>query len=410
MSRITTIGAVLVTASLFGATLLGGTAASADEVHPTGTAGLADKPWNDVFAQAATLEGTSFATVTDNTNASVEKYEKTVFDESSSFRSFNTVWIKWKAPASGAVTVDTFGSVVADTGLAVFTGTKMSTAKRVAVNDDSANGESRSRITSLTVKAGTWYYFQVGSAGQIETQITTGEISLNLSGHYNAPSNDNQGNAKAMTGSKWSASSSTIGSTIESQWEPTSALVSGGPKRANSVWFKWTAPSAGTVSLDSNGSGNRPVYINVYSSNPGQNIGVIPGGFGVNTAGGVVAINNMAVLAGTTYYVQFGDLSTAVGAAKVNFQATYTGPAITKLSATSGKLAGGNTVTITGARLSNVTDVKFGGNSVVSLKHVGTTKLVVKLAQGYTKGKVAVIAYNGSVRSAVVTASHYTFK
>jgi len=371
---------------------------------------VADAPWNDLYVHAATMEGTSFETITDNTNAAVEKYEKTVFDEASSFRSFNTVWIKWKAPASGAVTIDTFGSSVSDTGLAVFTGSKMSTAKRIAVNDDSANGETRSRITSLAVKSGSWYYFQVGSAGQTETQISTGLIALNLSGNYNAPSNDNQGSAKSMTGSKWSASGSTIGSTIETQWEPTSALVSGGQKRVNSVWFTWTAPAAGTIDLDSNGSGARPVYINTYSSNAAQNIGVIPGGSGVSTAGGVAAINDMAVLAGTTYFFQVGDLSTASGAAKLNFMATYTGPSISKLSVTSGKVKGGNIVTITGSRLTDVTDVKFGGNSVLSLKHVGSTKLVVKVAPGYAKGKVAVIAYNGSIRSAVVSASHYTFK
>lgn len=448
MSCMTTFGTVLVTASLIGATLVGGAAASADEIteptptavetsapdapadvtegdsaptdakpapaqgvtHPGATAEIADKPWNDTFAHAAILEGSSFSTITNNLNASVEKYEKTVFDESSSFQSFQTVWVKWKAPASGAVTVDTFGSSVDDTGLAVFTGTKMSNAKRVAVNDDSANGEARSRITSLIVKAGTWYYFQLGSSGQIETQISTGDISLNLAGNYDAPSNDDQGRAKAMTGAKWSATGSTIGSTIESQWEPTSALVAGGAKRVNSIWFKWTAPAAGTVNLDSNGSSSRPLYINTYSSSPSQNIGVVPGGFGVSTAGGVAAINNMAVFAGTTYYFEFGDLSATTGNARVNFQAIYTGPSISKLSVTSGKLKGGNTVTITGARLSSVTDVKFGGNSVLSLKHVGSTKLVVKVAQGYTKGKVAVIAYNGSIRSAVVNASHYTFK
>ena len=456
MSRMSTLGTVLVTASLVSATLVGGVSASADEIaeptsdvvvestpaatpapdapadategetapvdpaakpapaeglaHPGGTAEIADAPWNDTYVHAATMAGTSFATITDNTNAAVEKYEKTVFDESSSFRSFNTVWIKWMAPASGAVTIDTFGSDVADTGLAVFTGSKISTAKRVAVNDDSANGEARSRITSLAVKSGTWYYIQVGSSGQIESQITTGLISLNLSGNYNAPSNDNQGSAKSMSGSKWSATGSTVGSTIETQWEPTSALAVGTPKRVNSVWFKWTAPAAGTVDLDSAGSAGRPVYINAYSSNPGQNIGVIPGGFGVNTQGGIAAINDMPVFAGTTYYFQYGDLSGVAGAAKVNFQATYTGPTITKLSVTSGKLKGGNYVTITGSRLTSVTDVKFGGNSVVSIKHVGSTKLVVKVAPGYTKGKVAVIAYNGSIRSAVVTASHYTFK
>jgi len=446
MSRMSTFGTVLVTASLFSATLLGGAAASADEIteptsdivtestpapaetsapdatadvkpapaagiaHPGGTAEIADKPTNDAFAHAGIVEGTTVTSAVDNTNASVEKYEKTVFDESSSFRSFSTVWVKWKAPLSGAVTVDTFGSSVADTGLAVFTGTKMSNAKRVAVNDDSASGESRSRITSLPVKAGTWYYFQLGSSGQIETQTTTGAISFNIAGHYNAPANDNQGNAKAMTGSKWSATGTTISSTIESQWEPTSALVAGGQKRVNSIWFKWTAPAAGTVDFDSSGSAARPLYINTYSSNPGQNIGVVAGGFGVNTGGGVASILDMPVLAGTTYYFQFGDLTDAHGATKMNFAATYTGPSITKLSVTSGKLKGGNYVTITGSRLTSVDNVKFGGNSVLSLKHVGSTKLVVKVAPGYSKGKVAVIAYNGSIRSAVVSASHYTFK
>jgi len=456
MSRMSTLGTVLVTASLFSATLVGGVSASADEIteptsdvviestpeataapdapadvteteptpvepaakpapveglaHPGGTAELAEVPWNDTYAHAGIVEGPTVATVVDNTNAGVEKYEKTLFEEASEFRSFNTVWVKWKAPATGAVTVDTFGSVVEDTGLAVYTGSKMSTAKRVAVNDDSASGETRSRITSLAVKAGTWYYFQLGSSGEIETQVTAGLISLNISGNYDAPSNDNQSNAKSMTGSKWSATGTTVGSTIETQWEPTNALASGAPKRVNSIWFKWTALAAGTVSFDSNGSSSRPLYLNAYSSSPSQNIGVVANSAGVNTSGGVSSVLNMPVLAGNTYYFQVGDLSSTAGATQINFYATYTGPVISKLSVTSGKLKGGNYVTITGSRLTNVTKVEFGGNSVVSLKHVGSTKLVVKLAPGSKKGKVAVIAWASGIRSAVVTKSHYTFK
>ena len=455
MSRMSTLGTVLVTASLLSATLVGG-AASADEIteptsdvviestptaeetaapdapadvpadetlpadakpapapaveHPTGTAELAQSPANDNYADAGIVEGPTFNTFVNNTNGATQSGEKVYFDEYSSFRTWNTVWVKWKAPATGAVTVDTFDSVVPDTGLAVFTGSKLSTAKRVAVNDDSANGESRSRITSLAVKSGTWYYFQLGGSGQIESQVTTGIIALNLVGNYNAPSNDNQANAKSMTGSSWNISGSTIGSSIETQWEPTSALVPGGQKRVNSIWYKWTAPAVGTIDLDTVGSVSNGAYVNAYASNPSMNIGLIAGGSDVDGPSHNATLNDMPVTAGTTYFFQVGDLTPNTSTIPLHFKATYTGPSITKLSVTSGKLKGGNYVTITGARLTNVDNVKFGGNSVLSIKHVSSTKIVVKVAQAYSKGKVAVLALVGSTRSRVVTASHYTFK
>jgi len=90
---------------------------------------------------------------------------------------------------------------------------------------------------------------------------------------------------------------------------------------------------------------------------------------------------------------------------------TYTAPAITSISPTSGKLAGGGTITITGIRLTDVKNVRFGNVYATNVTVVSPTKVTATIPAGVKKGKVAVIAATiWNVGNPVHAKTYYTYK
>ena len=75
-------------------------------------AGLASAQVNDNFINASNIVGLAGSASGDNTSATVEACEtnKVTTDDNSSQIVSNSVWFKWKAPASGTVEFDTLGS------------------------------------------------------------------------------------------------------------------------------------------------------------------------------------------------------------------------------------------------------------------------------------------------------------
>ena len=128
-------------------------------------------PQNDRFSMATRVSGRSGRARGSNVGATMESGESGLGDKS--------VWWRWQAPISGRLTVDTTGSNF-NTILGVYTGTRISSLRSLAENDDTNGQQSR---VMLDVTAGTTYQFRVagydGSTGTIvlnwnlqEPQIT----------------------------------------------------------------------------------------------------------------------------------------------------------------------------------------------------------------------------------------------
>ncbi|MDH4418779.1 MAG: IPTL-CTERM sorting domain-containing protein [Acidovorax sp.] len=83
-------------------------------------------------------------------------------------------------------------------------------------------------------------------------------------------------------------------------------------------------------------------------------------------------------------------------------------PAISALSHTEGPVAGGQSVTLTGAYLSDVTDVRFGGTSAASFAAVNANTITA-IAPAQAAGTVDVTATTPSGTSVARTASRYTY-
>src|SRR5262249_48546040 len=153
-----------------------------------------------------------------------------------------SVWWTWTAPMDGYVTLSTPGSTF-DTMLTVFIGNALSNLVLVAFNDT----ETNTSVVNFNVTAGTAYQISVdgavGAEGNISLQVSVGPTQA-------IPPNDNFANRIPITGTHLS---NVIGSNVGATAEP------GEPFHADeigqkSVWWTWTAPSNGGLTLTTQGS------------------------------------------------------------------------------------------------------------------------------------------------------------
>lgn len=196
-------------------------------------------PPNDAFANRIVLNGASADATGTNVNASAESGEPAHIGSAPAARS---VWWSWTAPASGPVAIDTIGSDF-DTVLAAYTGAAVN-ALAVIARDDDSGGSGTSRITFEAV-AGTAYQIAVdgfdGATGQIALALRLTPVA--------GPANDAFADRIALSGSSASAGGANQGASAEAG-EPGHA----GFAATHSVWWTWTAPAAGQVTIDTTGS------------------------------------------------------------------------------------------------------------------------------------------------------------
>jgi hypothetical protein len=146
----------------------------------------------------------------------------------------SSIWYSWTASASGRVTFSTLGSDF-DTLLAAYTGSAVDALSEVASNDD-AGGLLTSEI-SFDAVGGTTYSIAIDGVGA-DSGLT--ELSWVLH-----PPNDDFASAQLVSGDHGTVDGTTVGATKEPS-EPDHAGNPGG----SSVWYQWTAPATGALTLD----------------------------------------------------------------------------------------------------------------------------------------------------------------
>jgi hypothetical protein len=158
----------------------------------------------------------------------------------------HSLWYSWTPASSGPVAISTctyYGGL--DALLAVYAGSGLGSLTPVASNDDGASSDCRASDSEalFTATAGTTYRIAVdGKAG------SSGGFQLRVEGR---PANDDFGKPQPLGGAvspRWVASNRLATKQIG---EPDHAGDSGGA----SLWFKWTAPHSGPVSVDTCDSG-----------------------------------------------------------------------------------------------------------------------------------------------------------
>lgn len=309
-------------------------------------------PANDAFAQATVITGTDYRTVVTNLGASKETGEP----NHGGLTHGRTLWWRWTAPESGPFIVSTAGNMYDDynarqTGLGVYTGSAVNALTTVASNQNAAGvgtGQYTWSAVSFNAIEGTTYHFGVDSA-------YAGNLSFLLT--RPAP-NDHFAQATSMQGSRWTTTGHNLLTTVEPnenkiEWFGNPPPVNNSTVR--SVWWRWTAPVSGTITLDTLGSQMYNV-MGVYTGstlgalNPivvTENSGDYVNGEGPNRARNGTKRVTFDATAGTTYHftVQGAGYSNsssgpitlslvgppAVPFAPADFTAVRTGPATIEL-------------------------------------------------------------------------------
>jgi autotransporter-associated beta strand protein len=198
-------------------------------------------PANDHFTNRITLSGTTVTTTATNVGASFEP------EEPMHLVTFGgkSLWWRWTAPASGNVMVTTTNSAV-DTLLAVYRGTALTNLVFVAGNDDATLSE-RTSLAYFNCAAGTQYQIAVDGYDSDSGSITLRLVYDSIADPV--PANDNFANRTTLTGTNTTVTGSNIGATME-VGEPLHRGYYGG----SSIWWRWTAPHAGIVTMDTSNS------------------------------------------------------------------------------------------------------------------------------------------------------------
>ena len=202
-------------------------------------------PANDNFANAISLTGALPITATgSNVSATFENAATLTPVEPSPFTTTHfgaSVWWTWTAAATGQFSISLAGSDY-NTEIAVYSDTN-SGAPSNAVNRFSTLTQAGSGVSSVTFNAvlNNVYRIQIGG---FDSQ--TGNISLKIDFF-----NDNIAGAIDLTSKPLpiTVSGSNVGATAEAS-EPAHA----GVPAAQSVWWKWTAPASGKITISTAGS------------------------------------------------------------------------------------------------------------------------------------------------------------
>ena len=288
------------------------TAAQAGTQDATPPAWKTQAVANDPFASAQVITGNT-GTVTGTTvGASRESGEPGHGGAGASA----SIWYRWTAPSDGTLTVTTQGSSF-DTLLGAYTGSSVAGLSTRASNDD-APGGLWSRV-EFAVTAGTSYYLAVDGYGGWK-----GATVLNWSMTGTAPvpptvPNDMFADAQALTGATGTATGTTVGAKRESG-EPDHGANSG---RA-SIWYRWTAPSTGTLRISTQGSAF-DTLLAAYSGDALTGLSQLAAND--DAAGGLWSEISVPVTQGTTYRVAVDGWGGNAGATTLGWTLTTGSPA-----------------------------------------------------------------------------------
>ncbi len=209
-------------------------------------------PPNDPFETPKELRGNSGSETVDNTGATRQLGEP----NHAAGRGGGSLWWRLQPSINGHLTLDTLGSTVGDTLLAVYTGSTLGGLTEVASNDDISSTNRLSRLSRLPVEVGSNLLIAVDGKNRAR-----GNVNLNFVIQPGALY-DNFAEPKIVTGTSWTDAGRNNGAT------PVYSAESGESSHAGqaafrSVWYRWTPGVTGTAEITTTNE-NFPTVLAVY--------------------------------------------------------------------------------------------------------------------------------------------------
>ena len=256
------------------------------------TLSLSPPPANDDFVNRVTLSGADVTASGYNTLATEEVDEPMV-----SWTVGPSVWYQWTAPSSGVVSIDTYDSTF-DTTLGVYDNTNGALSGLALVSSSDNTYYYQTSHVSVSVSAGATFVIQVSGVDS----TAFGDIVLHVT-MVVAPVNDDFAHRVVLSGDAVTVNYTLAGSTFESGEQ---LVTAPNPYGCGSTWYSWSAPSSGSLVVDTSNGGSYSIFgvVFVYEDVDGTIAGaVLP----TSEATPGVSYNNyqsVSVIAGKTYAIQ----------------------------------------------------------------------------------------------------------
>jgi len=235
---------------------------------------------------------------------------------------------------------ETLSSQAANRGTIIVERTGATTAAltvQLAISGTATNGADYGRVpTTVTIAAGAWSFtvnvtptddaiveatetavFAIAASSFYNTNTTNRAATVSITDNDVARSNDNFANRLTIVRASATVSGSTTSATRESG-EPNVAGVSGG----KSIWYTWTAPSNGTVTLSTAGS-SFDTTLGVYTGSAVSALRLVVGNDDENlNAGTLTSKATFTAVAGNTYQILVDGYSGDAGTVRLSLNQT----------------------------------------------------------------------------------------
>ncbi|MEO5960010.1 MAG: pre-peptidase C-terminal domain-containing protein, partial [Opitutaceae bacterium] len=204
---------------------------------------------------------------------------------------------------------DTAGSAY-DTALAVYTGSGLSNLVLVVANDNEA-AKTTSRVTFPATSGTAYVIATAGKSG------ATGYTQLNLAATV---ANDNFASAIPIAGTNATVTGTNAGASKE-PGEPDHAGKTGG----RSVWWTWTAPASGSITIKTEGS-DFDTLLAVYTGGAVNNLTSVASDD--DSGAGTTSLVTFNAVVGTAYFIAVDGFNGGSGAITLSIAQGTVGPVL----------------------------------------------------------------------------------
>jgi hypothetical protein len=264
---------------------------------------------NDNFTSRTQITDTRWSGIYNNIVATIETGEP--LHASPGGRS---LWWTWTAPDNGVLRLSTAGSTF-DTLLGVYTGSTIGALTRVATDDD--GGPDYSSSIATPVVRGTAYQIAVDGFNGANGRLT---LALSFLAAGARPGNDNFGSRTVLNGNPPISLTTTTSGATKEAGEPNHAGSIGGA----SVWWSWTAPRDGTLTVSTEGS-DFDTVLAVYTGSSLSGLSLV--GADDDSGGDAASRLSVAVRTGVAYHIVVDGYNRATGNALLNITLSSGAPA-----------------------------------------------------------------------------------